>query len=91
MKRVPNENSRTVHSNADNGPLLNADEWKTFDIKKAVAQDVRAAMSLLHLILDNPQILDLVADEIEKIRGKMVEQESLPKREDFHPELKPVG
>lgn len=67
------------------------DEWKTFDVQKAVAQDIRAAVSLLHLVLDNPQILDLVVAEIEKIRTKLVEQESLPKREDFHPELKPVA
>lgn len=67
------------------------DDYKTFDISKAVQQDVRAAVSLLSLILDNPAILDLVVAEIEKIRAKIIEQESLPKREDFHPELKPVG
>lgn len=65
------------------------DAYKTFDIAQAVRQDVRAAVSLLSLILDNPQILDLVVAEIEKIRAKIIEQESLPKREDFHPELTP--
>lgn len=65
------------------------EDYKTFDINKAVKQDVRAAVSLLSLILDNPQILDLVVNEIEKIRAKIIEQESMPKREDFHPEMQP--
>lgn len=70
---------------------LPPDAYKTFDISKAVQQDVRAAVSLLSLILDNPAILDLVVGEIEKIRAKIIEQESMPKKEDFHPELTPNG
>lgn len=73
------------------GSRISPDAYKTFDIKKAVEQDLRAAVSLLHLVLDNPQIMDLVVNEIEKIRTKIVEQEGLPKREDFHPELTPAG
>lgn len=68
---------------------MDANAYKTFDISKAVKQDVQAAVSLLSLILDNPQILDIVVGEIEKIRSKIIEQESMPKREDFHPEMTP--
>lgn len=78
---------KSVHSENGNGQGSLSDDYKTFDISKAVRQDVRAAVSLLSLILDNPQILDLVVAEIEKIRSKLIEQETLPKREDFHPEL----
>lgn len=75
----------SVSGNQNDG--VHADAYKTFDIKKAVRQDVGAAVSLLSLILDNPHILDLVTAEIEKIRAKIIEQESLPKKEDFHPEM----
>lgn len=78
--KQPIQNQRNVVS----------DDYKTFDIPKAVQQDVRAAVSLLSLILDNPAILDLVCNEIEKIRSKIIEQESLPKKEDFHPEMQPA-
>lgn len=78
-------------SYSENGDGQNSvpEDYKTFDIHKAVTQDVRAAVSLLSLILDNPQILDLVVAEIEKIRAKIIEQESMPKKEDFHPEMQP--
>lgn len=84
------KSKRDSNPTSGNGEsTLRADAYKTFDIKKAVRQDVSAAVSLLSLILDNPAIMDLVVGEIEKIRTKIVEQERLPKREDFHPELTP--
>lgn len=65
------------------------DAYKKADLAKAVKQDVQAAVSLLSLMLEQPAILDLVIGEVEKIRAKIIEQESMPKREDFHPEMTP--
>lgn len=68
-----------------------SETWKEFDIEKAVRQDISAAVSLLHLVLDNPNILAAVTAEVEKIRARIIEAESMPKKEDFHPELTPNG
>jgi len=51
-------------------------EWKEFDIQKAVLQDVIAASSLLRLIAENPEILLLVTKEIEKIRERIIKQQA---------------
>lgn len=67
-------------------------DWKSFDVEKAVKQDIGAAVSLLSLILDHPHILAIVVGEIEKIREKMIEAESMKvNAKDFHPELSPNG
>lgn len=92
MKNANNSKTSQVSDLKESGTdeqNVSPDAYKTFDIKKAVRQDVGAAVSLLSLVLDNPHILDLITDEIEKIRAKIIEQESLPKKEDFHPELQP--
>lgn len=81
------ENNTTENGNGQN--QLPADDYKTFDISKAVRQDVRAAVSLLSLILNNQVILDLVVGEIEKMRNRIIENEKV-KREDFHSELQKV-
>lgn len=76
--------------NAKENQLDSEKDWKAFDIDKAVKQDIQAAVSLLSLILENPHILAAVTAEVEKIRQRMIEAESLPKPDDFHPELTPT-
>lgn len=51
------------------------ENWKSFDIKNAVIQDIGAAVSLLCMLRDNPDLLNIVCTEIEIWRKKMIENE----------------
>lgn len=65
-KRVP----------GDQFPGAPGPDWKKFDIKEAVKADISAAVSLLMMLRDNPDLLNIVCTEIELWRKTMIENEA---------------
>lgn len=50
-------------------------DWKTFDVRGAVTRDLQAAISFLHMISSNQELLDLVIKSVEDWRYRMIQQE----------------
>lgn len=57
-------------------------DWKTFDIRKSTVQDLHAAISLLCLIRDKPDVYEAVVKALEDYRHRLIvmeeEQKEVP-------------
>lgn len=60
----------------------NSQDWKTLDLSKVFAMDLTAAISLLSIIRDTPEVYDGVLGTIEKYRENMILKEERQKELD---------
>lgn len=65
---------------AANGTLN--DQWKKMDLSKVLVMDLTAALSLLNMIRDTPEIFQAVLKAVEGYRDRMVVQEQKQKELD---------
>lgn len=49
--------------------------WKTIDLNKVIREDLQAAISVLDLILQKPELYDIIVKAVEDWRSNLLEQE----------------
>lgn len=76
--------NQSKNGEENNGSALNADlqKLKDIDVKKAIDQDLRAAIHFLCLLRDTPELLESVTIQLEQLLADTV------KMKESQPEIK---
>lgn len=67
---APSINSKIMFNTEEN-----SEKWKTFNVEKAVEQDIRAAISLLSMIMEHKEVLAFIVQHIESIRKSIIDSD----------------